>query len=313
VTGGAANPAAVASMEALPPAEHCSGYGEGYANDYEVKLSPGEHFLDALIWSWRNAWSFAEGRLWWSLPIALVAAVIIGVLTRPTGAITRTLWPQIRNGVIAAVLSPIIVVSAVFLYSFVILYPLDQDAKINSRLSDLEKKLPAAATPDQRIDILQQRLAKVEQTSTSQSALIEQLLRLAFLEGCERRLAGVEDQFDHAAEQARNLIGIRGGGPLGGRMMIQQTWDNKLAELKIIAKQCSPSMDSRLEPTEDQIHNTKTEDEPSPNADPDLIYNVRKFNLRKVQAISLISKLKAAVATEITNLRYQAAQNIGQP
>jgi hypothetical protein len=201
-----------------------------------------------------------------------------------------------------------------FLYNFVILYPLGQEEKINSRLSNLENKLSgtsAASALDQRIVILQQQLAKAEQNTTSQSALIKQLLRLAFLEGCQRRLDGVEDNFDEAAEGAKKLIGAPVVGPLGGRMMIQERWDSKFRELQGIARQCVPSIDIRLEPTEDQMH-TKTADEPSDN-DPDLTYKIRKFNQQKANAARLATKLKEAITEEITKLRNQAAQSAGQP
>jgi hypothetical protein len=243
---------------------------------------------------------------------------VITVLTRPTtGAATTKLWPYVRNGLIAAVLSPITVICAVFLYNFVILYPLDQEDKVNFRLSDLEKKLSgpsATAGLDQRIDIIQQQLARAEQNTTSQSALIKQLLRLVFLEGCRERLAAVEDKFDEAAERARNLIGVPVAGPGGGRIVIQQAWDNKLHELQIIAKQCTnPSIDGRLEPTEDEMHTNPKDEKLLPNADQDLICKIRKFDHTKARAAALINNVKAAITGEITNLRSRAGQNIGQP
>jgi hypothetical protein len=61
------------------------------------------------------------------------------------------------------------------------------------------------------------------------------------------------------------------------------------------------------------MHTARTEGEPLPNTDPDLTYNIRKFNLKRTQAAALISNLKGTITSEITNLRNQAAQNIGQP
>jgi hypothetical protein len=106
-------------------------------------LSPGGHFLDAAAWPWGNAWAFAAGRALWGLSIALLGVVVSGGLTRRTGGNTKSLWPYIKNGVIGAVLPPIIVVGAVFLYNFVILYPFDQEDRLNERIVALENRLTA--------------------------------------------------------------------------------------------------------------------------------------------------------------------------
>jgi hypothetical protein len=155
---------------------------------------------------------------------------------------------------------------------------------------------PGPSVSDPRVDVLQHRL--------------NVLARLAFLEGCQQRLAAVEDKFDEAAEMVKKLFSD--GMGLAGRGMIQQPWESRLAELQAIAKQCSPQIDSRLEPTEDQLH-MRTADEPPPNTDPDLINKVRKFNLRRIQATTLLANSKGTITGEIAKLRNEAAQNIGQP
>jgi hypothetical protein len=159
---------------------------------------------------------------------------------------------------------------------------------------------PGPADSDPRVEVLQQRL--------------NILVRLAFLEGCQQRLVAVEDKFGEAAEPARGLIGAPVGGPHGASDTIEQTWHKKLNELQIIANQCAPpSIDRRLEPTEDEMHMNPKDEKLPPNADQDVIYRIHKFDHKKALAISLITNLKAAIAAEITNLRYQVTQNIGQP
>jgi hypothetical protein len=100
-------------------------------------LSVGEHFLNAVVWSWASAWAFAADRVGWSVPVALVAAIIVGVGTRLSSG-SGSFWSYIRNGVLAAVLSPIIVIAAVFLYNFVILFPLNQERQMISRIEILK-------------------------------------------------------------------------------------------------------------------------------------------------------------------------------
>jgi hypothetical protein len=157
---------------------------------------------------------------------------------------------------------------------------------------------PGPSVSDPRVDALQHRL--------------NVLARLAFLEGCQQRLGAAGDKFDEAAERAKKLIDGNGLGGPTARFIVLQAWESKLVELQTIAKQCvSPPIDSRLEPTDDEMH-SKTGDEP-PNTDPDLIYKFRKLNLKKARATALISTLSGTISSEIATLRNQAAPNIGQP
>jgi hypothetical protein len=154
----------------------------------------------------------------------------------------------------------------------------------------------ASGLTDPRI---QEDIAKLKQNVT-------ELLRLAFLERCQQRLDAVEAGFDESTKAARTNVEAQFGG-----RPFPTTWYDKLSELQAITKQCAPSIDSRLEPTEDQMH-TKTADEPS-NADPDLIYKIRKFNYQQIQATTLVRNLKGTLAGKIANLGDRAGQEMGQP
>ena len=97
-------------------------------------MGPGEHYYGAIAWAWANASAFAQSRIWYSVPVAVVAALIIGALTGGGSFFSR-----VRNGLIAAIASPVIVVAAVFLWNFTVLYPLDREEQILKRIEDLEK------------------------------------------------------------------------------------------------------------------------------------------------------------------------------
>jgi hypothetical protein len=164
---------------------------------------------------------------------------------------------------------------------------------------------PGPSVADSRVDGIQQEIAKLRPN-------IQRLLRLASLERCEQRIATVEDQFEETAEAAKKLIGLSNTvGPLGGRIAIHQGWDSKISQLRILTKLCDPSLDTRLDPTDDELH-TKTADEP-PNADQDLIYKIRKFNYQVSLASALSRKLTASIEQQIANLRDEASQGMTEP
>jgi hypothetical protein len=140
-------------------------------------LSPFEHFLSALSWAWGSVYSLAQDKILWGMLIALAGAMIAGGITWKSDDNRKSLWSYIRSSVIAAVLSPVVVLGAVFIFNFIVLYPLERERLLVSRIEALENKQTA-----------KERDAYV--------GAISSLSRILILRGCIERLDNLSQGFE---------------------------------------------------------------------------------------------------------------------
>jgi hypothetical protein len=206
MTGGGRNPRVVALMKALPPAEDFSGKG----NVCHPCMPNGDRALshDDLLFIFAGI--SALGTIFTGVQMVQVA--LASYRQAPNRSTADAMADSIPLGV-PRIPRRVIVWGLFTMALFLSTIFLLREARSVPGPPGPQGLIgppgpPGPSVSDPRVEVLQHRL--------------NDLARLAFLEGCQQRLAGVEDKFDDAAERARNLIGRAPGGPHGG--LIPQIW-----------------------------------------------------------------------------------------